>query len=458
MKKIYKNIFYKALIISTVLTVSSCKKFVELGAPPTQILFEDAFKTDASAQSVVLGLYSFSSQAANGLLTSLNFYSGVSSDDLQYNSSDALYQEFANNSISSTNGAANTIWGTTYQLIKNANNAISGITASASLTPSVKSQLLGEAKFMRAFAYFYLVNLYGDVPLPLKDDYSAFENAVLPRSSIADVYTQIIRDLTDAQTALPTAYVGTFRGRVNKYAVSALLARVYLYQKDYANAEAQATQVIGSAVYTLPSPDVAFVNTSNEIIWQIGNTTGFSVFGSAYITAATVIPAFSLADVTYQSFESPTDLRRTNWTVTKTIGGKAYYGITKYKLATAGNEYNIALRFAEQYLIRAEARAQQNNLSGAKTDVDMVRSRAGLVGVSALLTQTQMLTAIEQERKVEFFGEWGHRWLDLKRTNRANAVLGALKPATWKTTSALWPIPQAQIIINSALTQNPGYN
>nr|WP_276898082.1 RagB/SusD family nutrient uptake outer membrane protein [Pedobacter kyonggii] len=457
MKKIYRNFFYKILILIVVLTVSSCKKFVELGAPPTQVLFEDSFKTDAAAQSVVMGLYSFSSQANNGLITSLTFYSGVSSDELQYNASVVLTQEFANNSISNNNGTANTIWGTTYQLVKNANNAISGLSASTTLTPSVKNQLLGEAKFMRAFAYFHLVNLYGDIPLPLKDDYSAFENATLPRTSTTEVYAQIIKDLTEAQNLLPTAYAGTFRGRVNKYAATALLARVYLYQKDYANAEAQATQVIGSAVYTLPAPEAAFVNTSNEIIWQIGNISGLSVPGAAYVTLPAVIPNYTLADVTYQSFESTTDLRRTNWTVTKTIGGKTYYGINKYKIGTGtGNEYNVALRFAEQYLIRAEARAQQNNLSGAKTDIDMVRSRAGLGGVSATLDQGQMLTAIEQERKVEFFGEWGHRWFDLKRNGRANAVIGALKP-TWKPTSVLFPIPQAQILINTNLTQNPGY-
>lgn len=457
MKKIYKNSFYKIWMLAIVLTVSSCKKFVELGAPPSQVLFEDSFKTDAAAQSVVMGLYSFSSQAVNGLITSLTFYSGVSSDELQYNSSDALIQEFANNAITNTNGTANNIWGITYQLVKNTNNAISGLTSSTTLTPAVKNQLLGEAKFMRAFAYFHLVNLYGDVPLPLKDDYSAFENAVLPRSSTAGVYAQIIKDLTEAQSLLPAAYVGTFRGRVNKYAATALLARVYLYQKDYVNAEAQATQVINSAIYTLPAVEAAFINSSNEIIWQIGNIPGISVPGAAYVTLATVIPNYTLADATYQSFESTTDLRRTNWTVAKTIGGKTYYGISKYKIGTGtGNEYNVALRFAEQYLIRAEARVQQNNITGAKTDLDMVRTRAGLTGVSATLTQAQMLTAVAQERKVELFGEWGHRWFDLKRTDRAATVIGALKP-TWKSTSVLFPIPQAQILVNPSLTQNPGY-
>lgn len=459
MKKAYRNLFYKSLALVTVLTVSSCKKFVELGAPPTQILFGDTFKTDATAQSVVLGLYS--NNVTTSSIGNFTFFSGISADDLQYNSTDAIFQEFANNAITTTNANnANNLWANSYSLIKNANNAISGINASTTLTPSVKNQLLGEAKFIRAFVYFYLVNLFGDIPLPLKDDYSAFENATLPRTPSAQVYTQIIQDLTEAQSALPTAYVGTFRGRINKHAATALLARIYLYQKDYASAEAQSTQVISSGTYSLPLPELAFINSSNEIIWQIGNLTGVSLFGGNYVTVgATTIPAFSLPETTYQSFESNADLRRTNWVAPKTVSGRVFYGISKFKLSSGtGNEYNVVLRLAEQYLIRAEARAQQNNLSGAKTDLDIVRARAGLAGVSATLTQAQMLSAVEQERKVELFGEWGHRWLDLKRTNRANVVIGALKPTTWKTTSVLFPIPQAQIIINNSLTQNPGYN
>lgn len=457
MKKVYKNIVCKTCILLTVLTVSSCKKFVELGAPPTQILFEDAFKTDASAQSTVLGLYS--NNVTTSSIGNFSFFSGISADELQYNGVDAILQEFANNAITTTNSSINNIWANTYGLIKNTNNAISGIGASSTLTPSVKNQLLGEAKFMRAFAYFHLVNLYGDVPLPLKDDYSAFENATLPRVPVSQVYAQIIKDLTEAQSILPTEYVGNnSRIRVNKYAATALLARVYLYQKDYANAESQASQVISASIYGLPNPSASFLNNSSEVIWQLATLTGFSTFGANYVTTtAASIPVFSLADASYQSFESTADLRRSNWVTPKIVSGKTYYGISKYKLASGnGSEYNIVLRLAEQYLIRAEARAQQNNLSGAKTDIDMVRTRAGLGGVGAALDQAQMLTAIEQERKVEFFGEWGHRWLDLKRTSRANAVIGALKP-TWKSTSVLFPIPQAQILANPSLTQNPGY-
>jgi hypothetical protein len=456
MNRTYKDFLKKALIVTALLGTSSCKKFVEIGAPPTQILFEDAFKSDASAQSTVLGLYS-SGTSAPGVIGFYSYLAGISADDLQYNSTDALYQEFATNSITNTNGYAANAWASSFGFVKNTNNVISGLTNSTLLTPALKNQLLGEAKFMRAFAYFYLVNLYGDVPMPLKDDYAAFENAALARSPVAAIYAQVISDLTEAQTLLPVTYTGTFRGRINRYAATSLLARVYLYQKNYAGAEAQASEVISSNVYSLPTPASAFINTSNEVIWQIANINGFTTFGANYVTSATVIPTYSLNDDTYRSLEA-LDLRKTNWTALKTIGGKTFNTITKYKVASGtGNEYSVALRLAELYLIRAEARAQQNNLTAATSDLNMIRVRAGISAIGTDLTQLQLLAAIEQERRVEFFGEWGHRWLDLKRTNRVDAVMSAARPTTWKPTSALFPVPQSQILLNASLTQNPGY-
>lgn len=461
MTPIQKIISYRLAVVLLILTGFSCKKFVELGPPPTQIVFEDVFKSDATATSAILSMYSASS---NGSITQdvLNFsvLPGSSADDVKMSVSSAQYDEFRNNAIiaSTNNLNANSLWYAAYQMVKNANNAISGLTNATSLTPSVKDQLLGEAKTFRAWAYFYLVNFYGDVPMPLTDDAHAFENASLGRTPAAQVWSQIITDLKDAQGLLPAAYVGSFRARINKWAATLLLAKAYLYQGDYANAETQATQVIGSGVYSMPTPANAFINTSNEIIWQVANTTGVSTFGANYLAAAGSIPAYTMYDTLYNSFE-PNDQRKTNWTGTTTVAGTNYYYVNKYKVRTGtGNEYNIVFRLAEAYLIRAEARARRNDLAGAKADLDVVRLRAGLPLLSASLTQAQLLAAVEQERKVELFGEWGNRWFDLKRTNRADAVIGGQKPATWQSTDVLYPIPGAQILANTNLTQNPGYN
>ena len=446
-------------ITSGSLFVSSCEKFVELGAPPTQVLASEAFATDASANSVIRGLYT--ATLSINLAGTSTFYTGLAADDLQYNATDPNTAEFYSNSLLNTNGNVANFWSNCYQLIKNANNAISGLEASTTLTPSVKDQLLGEAKFFRAYAYFYLANLYGDVPLQLRDDLHAFEEAALSRMPVQQVYDQIIADLKDAESKMATTYDATAspRGRANKAAASALLARVFLYQKDYQNAESYATKVLQSSDYGMPTPDKSFINSSNEVILQLGTQTGVTTFGSNYITAATSTPGYTLPDAVYNSFETAPniDLRKTNWTSPKTVSNKIYYAITKYKVASGtGSEYHIVLRLAEQYLIRAEARARLGKITEARTDVDAVRNRAGLAGLSTSLNQTQLLAAIETERLHEFFGEFGHRWFDLKRTERATTVLSPIK-SNWQTTDVLFPIPQAQILINRNLTQNPGY-
>lgn len=456
-----KNINKQLLVLSiltSMLFFSACEKFVELGAPPTQVILDEAFQTDASARSVVLGLYV--STVNSNISGTTTFYPGMAADDLQYNGADAGLVEFANNGILNTNSYVNNLWANLYQLVKNTNNTILGLEASTTLTPSVKDQLLGEAKFMRAYAYLYLVNLFGDVPLHLKSDLAVFDEASLPRTAVDEVYSQITADLLDAENKLATAYEGTFRARVNKHAASALLARVYLYRADYENAERYASKVLQATDYSLPAPTANFTNDSKEIIFQLANINGFTTFGANYVTSPSVIPAYTVPDALYTDFENSTqeDLRQTNWIAAKTVSDKAYYAITKYKVSSGtGNEYHVVLRLAEQYLIRAEARAQRNDISGAKADIDAVRARAGLAGVGSGLSQAQMHAAIETERLHELFGEYGHRWFDLKRTNRATAVLSPIK-TSWQPTDILFPIPNAQILINGNLTQNPGYD
>ena len=139
--------------------------------------------------------------------------------------------------------------------------------------------------------------------------------------------------------------------------------------------------------------------------------------------------------------------------------GSTYYYPYKYKTNTPGSgmaEFDMVFRLAEQFLIRAEARAWQDNQSGAKADLDEIRRRAGLNETTANDKQS-ILNAILQERRVEFCFEYGHRWLDLKRTGTINTILSVEKPATWRATAALFPIPQNAISTNIKLKQNDGY-
>jgi starch-binding outer membrane protein, SusD/RagB family len=250
---------------------------------------------------------------------------------------------------------------------------------------------------------------------------------------------------------------------------TALLARVYLYKKNWSKAEAEATAVIGSGMYTLPAdPATVFLKNSQEAIWQLFPVNpGLNTLEGNQLLPSPISnpsfpppPTYYITDTLLRSFETG-DKRKTSWTGLRIYpnGGNSYYYPTKYKVRTGGTltEYYVVFRLAEQFLIRAEARAQQNLLAEAILDIDTVRHRAGLPGTMAA-SQTELLSAIEHERQIELFAEWGHRWYDLIRTDRATTILGTLKPATWQATDTLWPIPILQIRLNPRLTQNPGYN
>lgn len=157
-----------------------------------------------------------------------------------------------------------------------------------------------------------------------------------------------------------------------------------------------------------------------------------------------------------ESFE-PQDLRSKKWIDSLSIEPDIYYFPTKYKVRTGTpvTEYSMVLRLAEQYLIRAEARVHQGDLTGAAEDVKKIRNRAGLTNIE-LSSTSQALNSIYAERKLELFTEGGHRWLDLKRTDRATEVLSPKKPE-WQPTDVLYPIPQNELNNNPNLNQNPGY-
>jgi hypothetical protein len=168
-------------------------------------------------------------------------------------------------------------------------------------------------------------------------------------------------------------------------------------------------------------------------------------------------PAYSITNNLLNAFE-PGDLRKVNWIKSGSFNGQPYSYPNKYKInasTTNPTEYNVVLRLAEQYLIRAEARANQSMIEGAVQDINALRARAGLLALATTIGAEQCLIAIEQERRVELFTEWGHRWFDLKRTKRVNEVLGAR--AGWTHNDQLYPIPFSELETAPNLKQNPGY-
>jgi uncharacterized membrane protein (DUF485 family) len=454
----------------------SCKKFITVPASTTTLSAANVYTNDVTATAVLTGIYTKMSNAPfnDGNLISTSLFPGLSCDELKLIENFTITEDiqYSTNELTSDLTPGFDFWSNIYPNIYVINSAIEGINQSHSLTQPVKNQLLGEAKFLRAFCYFYLVNLYGDVPLSLNTDYKA--NAQLTRSSKTIVYQQIISDLKESKSLLNTDYLDgnlqkytsqmAERVRPTKGAASAMLSRAYLYNGDWANAEAEATLLINNSdLYGIVALNDVFLKNSKEAIWQLQPVSNNFNTQDAQLfiippTGASSANFVGITDYLLNSFESG-DLRKLNWIGSIMANNTTYYYPFKYKSASFNaplTEYEMVLRLGEQYLIRAEARAQMGNLSGSQEDLNAIRNRAGLPNTTST-TQPGLLSAILHERQVELFTEWGHRWFDLKRSGTVDAVLSVIKGAHWQTTDQLYPIPQTEISRTPGLIQNPGY-
>ncbi|MEP7375875.1 MAG: RagB/SusD family nutrient uptake outer membrane protein [Chitinophagaceae bacterium] len=452
---IYK--MYTRLFIVLILH-SSCKKFLDIAPNPNQVTTDQVFSNDKTALSAMSGIYT---QLLNNLsLTSAgtSVYAGLCADEIYNTRSNATDDPFYTNSLLADNNTVNlNFYRFGYKVIYQANSILSGLEKSTGVSETVKQQLTGEAKVCRAFLYFYLVNLFGDVPLITTTGYE--ENARQGRSAVGSIYEQMEKDLKEAQQVLPSNYPSANKGRPNKWVATALLARVYAYEQKWPEAETEAMKVITQGSYQLNNDlNSVFLTGNKETIWELTGDRGNAAEGVVFIPFLFFIPpSYNLSPSLVNAFET-NDQRRTSWVKTVTLNGVTYQYPFKYKIETQEpmKEKTNLLRLAEQLLIAAEAMAKQNKLNESKDRLNLIRNRAGLDNTTAT-DQTSLLSAIEQERRIEFFCEWGHRWMDLKRTGRAEEVLSPIKGNKWQGTDVLWPIPYSELQLNTALTQNPGY-
>ncbi len=472
MKKIfsYKNNILTCGFLIALSTLISCKKLIEIPVnPPTQITRQQVFADSATTISAVAGVYSYTPGGHgipynDGLFTASTSLSG---HEVAYANSNGDNAQFYNYTVTPINEEITALWTAPYSEIYQINDVLAGITDNSNLSPSFVKQITGEMKVVRAFCYFNMVNLFGGVPLVTTTDYKT--NAQSPRASAAEVYAQISTDLNDAVKILPTTYPSSGHARPNLYTAVALQAKVHLYLGQWQAAYNEANSVINSGLYditTTPLSDV-FLEGSAEAIWQVPIQDLYGGSGDAnnfFPYSSDETPSYVVTDSLLNQFEAG-DMRLENWLGVNVINGKNIYYPAKYKdrQPTSPATGFMMLRFAEMYLIRAEAAAQLGNLDQALTDVNTIRSRAGLGNSTADATSSAaVLAAIRKERRTEMCFEFGSRWFDLNRTSTntkypANGQAPAVL-AGWKPDFALYPLPQAQLQLNGRLVQNPGYH
>lgn len=455
------SVFLASLMV-ILFVVTGCKKFLSVEPPTAKVPFEFVFDNENNANSAVVGMYldMYQGTFAGGGVGSLSWITGLSADELHNNpQTDALVIQLESNEILPNNTFIDNLWADMYKPVYQANAIVEGLERSSGVSISKKRQFKGEALFVRAFCHFYLVNLFGDIPLVLTTDYQV--NKLLHRSSREDIYTQIETDLLSADSLLTEDYPTNERVRPNRATAKALLSRLYLFRGDWLKAAEKSTDIISQTTppYGLSADlNYVFLNSSIEAIWQLKPADRASYTNEGFTFLQNPANGNILRSELFSAF-SNTDKRRIDWITTSGMFHSPY----KYKLfsfsTSPSTEYSIVFRLAEQFLIRAEARAQLGFITGnnsALSDVNQIRRRVGLADTTAT-TLASIMGVIENERKLELFSEWGHRWLDLKRWKKANQILSTLK-SNWHPTDTLFPIPQIEINKNLNLKpQNPGY-
>ncbi len=305
-----------------------------------QIVTSQVFADSVNATAGVLGLYT--STVLSGLYPDID--AGLGGDELVLNSVnpslDAFYVDSLYAGNAQTAGPTGTVWTNYYgsSAIYLANAALEGLATDSLLSAAARNQLIGECKFMRAFYYFYLVNLFGDVPFVSGTAYQ--ENARLPRTPSATIYSQMQQDLQQALALMQPNYPSSGRQRPNRYTAAALLARLYLYSQQWAQAQAVCDTIMGSGLYSLvPNLNNVFLDGSQEAIWQIGSSSiafpkvapGNNPFAPIF---SFIAPTYSLTPILLQAFETG-DQRMSNWVGTNTVfsGGSltSYTYPYKYK-------------------------------------------------------------------------------------------------------------------------------
>ncbi|GAB3168051.1 RagB/SusD family nutrient uptake outer membrane protein [Telluribacter humicola] len=432
---------------------------------PVDLLVDELVLNEASdVQPVRLGMYN----AFRGLGAPMVIAGAFTADFIQHNGTFTVYNELGNKQITAANAAAEAFWGAIYNTVYMANFIEERIGSVPGVSEATRKQILAEARFLRGFAYFLGVYTFGGIPQVTTTDIATNRN--IPRASREEILQAILTDYQAALTDIPVAYGDRVTNKTfaTKNAVRAALARYYLYQQDWTKAEQFATEVISSNLQSLPAAfaDVIFAEYDDETILEVAyannssDDPGTSTYGlnNILVGRREVIPSNKVI-LDFISNAAGERQQTISFNSTQQRGRDNGWTVMKYGSPDDANNNIHIFRLAEMYLIRAEARARLGRLTGsngAQADINVLRTRAKAPTVT-LTSQNQALTVIENERIYELAFE-GHRWYDLKRTGRLDAVMSAFSP-NWNTKFQLWPIPQSEIQRNKALTgsQNPGY-
>lgn len=455
--KMKKNIRKIATLSTLAFSLSACNDFLDR-EPISQVNTEEYFTSENSADAAVVGMYR-SMQNSFSFGQSMIIVPEFSAGHLNHASSFPEYVNFEQNAVRVDNPWIQNIWQQVYTSINAANNIIASVPEmeETAISDERRQQFVGEAKFVRALNYFFMVRAFGAIPFPLTPTEEDSE-LLIPRTPVSEVYAQIIADLEDASNN-PNSYGdnASTKGRATGLAAKALLAKVQLYHAnitgDYSQAASLAQEVIASGAFSLQG--------SFSTIWANENTEE-SIFELQFDEQVTNPLALQSNDnasnLFYAKGVSIYDMyeegdQRRDFTVY--FGTRDRYYIGKYPQGAPATQNLPVLRLAELYLIHAEAQAR---IDGAISDaayhsLKQVRDRAGIETplASSFGSVDDFIVAVQKEKELEMMFE-GETWFDFSRTGLALEIMTIADPNFF-----LYPIPASQILLNNQLDQNDGY-
>ncbi|MHA7060148.1 RagB/SusD family nutrient uptake outer membrane protein [Aquimarina sp. M1] len=455
---------YYIISLLLIFTVFSCSEdFLEL-APESELSSGNFWSIQADAEAGVIGCYdALQPDAYFGF--DYYVFGDVRSDNCFAGGDNPNNFGIDNFNIRPTNQIVTRFWNQVYVAIGRTNIAIDRITEmeDALFETGRKEALLGEAHFLRGLHYFYLVQLYGGVPIVVNETVSLEAADIkVPRDTENQVYGQVISDLETAINLLEGKDQDT--GRATVGAAESLLAKVQLTVGNY-NEVILLTDSVLTRGYTLLSNYDALFNQENKNNNEVIFAVQYNGAAEGNVFPELVLPTPE-ASFDFIKFNTPTpnsqqqfeigDQREPSSLVER--NGTRY--LFKWRNGSAFNsaDHNVILRYADLLLIRAEALNLTGNTDEAISILNQIRNRAGLGDYSGEVSQPAVDSAILNERRVELMFE-GHRWFDLKRKGfdvAKNAISNA-KGIDISSSELVLPIPQLEIDRNELLEQNPGY-
>lgn len=476
----------KYIIISILILValSSCKKFLDL-RPESQISTQSFFQNGNDFQTALNGVYG----TFRGLFNSSTILDlcelTTDNGEIQWSSPSVDEQQLDQNAVTPTNAFVRSAWNTCLTTISRCNTILNRIDK-VDFDVTTKNRIKGETKFIRAYSYFYMVQLFGNVPVTAAEFKSPEQilSADLSLKTKDSVYQVIVNDLTSAEALLP-ATLNADKTKASQATVKTLLGKVYLTMHSYDKAAAKLKEVIDLNQYSLVADYKNIFTRGNnnlsESIFEIqyvsgqniGNNysylfspsiLGIAIFPNNQQAAGRIVPTLDMIN----AYE-PGDLRKSASVRDSVllVNGSKTYGRSGLKFVdfkaidiTDGSITFTVLRYADVLLMYAEALNELNQAPNAFQYINAVRTRAGLPNLP-ILSQDDLRIAIEKERRVEFLDE-GQRWLDLVRTGRVKTVMNAFYAnygLRFKVDDyeLIFPIPQNEVDLNPAVKQNPGY-